>query len=350
MSSSARRAIDRGIGATPMVELRVLIGRVSHRVFLKLESANGGGASIKARTARSLLDRGAADGSLELRSTIVESSSGNLACALAIQATARGYGVIVVLDPLVTPINQERIHTAGAGIEMVDVADANGNYLPARLARVAELQREYNAWWPNQYGSPANPEAHYHGTGAEICTALPEADAIFVPTSTGGTAAGIAQRVRAASLPTQVIPVDVPGSRALVDGRGRRLLPGVGSARRSEFVEPTELRRAMIVADERGIAASLALAEQTGTSIGGSSGVALVAALEWLADRRPSTVVVVCADAASNYDFSAATLARDGVVLPSLAGLVDDFYIPGPRGTLPLSAPLVPFTTEGASS
>jgi cysteine synthase len=114
------------IGNTPIVELRVIVGGVGHRVLFKLESANGGGGSIKARTAKALLDEGAAFGHIRPGSTIVESSSGNLAVALALQGRARGCKVIVVLDPLATKTNLDKVRDAGARIEMVEDADANG--------------------------------------------------------------------------------------------------------------------------------------------------------------------------------------------------------------------------------
>jgi N-(2-amino-2-carboxyethyl)-L-glutamate synthase len=315
------------IGDTPIVELRVVVCGIAHRVLLKLESANGGGGSIKARTARSLLDDGAARGVIRHGSTIVESSSGNLAVALAIQGRARGYEVIVVLDPLTTEINVAKVRAAGAQIEMVETPDANGGYLRARQLRLAALRRERGAWWPNQYQSPANPAAHRHGTGAEICAAVPEADAIFVATSTGGTIGGIAQAVLDADCAALVVPVDVPGSHALATGHGKRLLPGVGSPDASIFVEAAERDHALFIPDEYGIAASRDLADQTGVSVGGSSGLAFVAALRWLIDRPPSVVVVVCADAASNYDFSDSAMLRRGIDLPSLADFVDDYCI-----------------------
>lgn len=302
-----------------------------HRVLLKLESHNGGGNSIKARTVRGLLDRAASDGNLKAGSTVVESSSGNFAVALAIQARARGLQAIVVLDPKASTVNVERIQDAGAAVEMVEEVDVNGGYLLARLKRVDELVREDpNRWWTNQYGSPANPDAHYYGTGMEIVLAIPEADAIMVPCSTGGTAAGIAARVRAAGVRTKVIPVDIPGSHAVRQGDGRRVLTGIGSAQSSVFVRPEEREYALIVEDELAIAACRTIESQIGISVGGSSGAAFVAALRWLNGRRAGrTVTVVCPDSGAAYDFSDPALARMGITqLPSLASLLEDIYVP----------------------
>jgi cysteine synthase len=332
MSSLSRVALDATIGNTPMREIRVRIGRRDHRLLLKLESANGGGSSIKARTVRGLLDRAAAEGEICTGTTVIESSSGNFAAALAIQGRARGLRVIVVLDPKAAAANVAKIQAAGAIVERVDSIDENGGYLLARLERVAALLAENpGSFWTNQYGSAANPDAHYHGTGLEIVLAAPGADAIMVPCSTGGTAAGIAARVRAAGVPAEVVPVDIPGSHALRHGEGQRLLTGIGSAQCTVFIRARDRARALIVEDELAIAACRAIERDVGLSVGGSSGAAFVAALRWLDGRRAGrTVVVVCPDGGSAYDFSDAALERMGILGPaSLAGLLDDLYLPG---------------------
>lgn len=331
MSGPERFRLDASIGNTPLRELRVRIGRLDHRLLLKLESYNGAGGSIKARTVRGLLDRAAAEGRLAVGKTVVESSSGNFAVALAIQGRARGLTVIVVLDPNASALNVERVERAGARVERVSGVDENGGYLLARLQRVRELLAEDGSRvWTNQYGSPANPDAHYYGTGMEIVLGAPEADAIMVPCSTGGTAGGIAARVLASGAPAQVIPVDIPGSHALREGHGRRLLTGIGSAQCSVFVRADERERASIVPDELAVAACRTLERETAISVGGSSGAALVAALRWL-DGRPQrrTVVVVCPDGGGAYDFRDRALASKGMLpLPDLADLVDDIYLP----------------------
>jgi cysteine synthase A len=325
-----RLLVDSMIGATPMRTVSVRVGGREHRLLLKLEGFNGAGGSIKARTVRGLLDRAAADGLLVPGMTVIESTSGNLGVALSVQSRLRGLDAVVVADPKTTGANLEKLTVAGARIELVSQADANGSYLQARLERVCELRRELSgALWLNQYGSAANPEIHYFSTGPEIVAAAPEADAIFVACSTGGTVAGIAARVRAAGLTTVVVPVDVPGSSAVCEGRGTRVLPGIGSPLKSVFIGPEERRRVAIVDDLEAIAACRLLELELGISVGGSSGAAFVAALEWLQEApRGRTVVVLCADGGENYDFDDLALRREGIEsLPSLTHLVEDLSL-----------------------
>jgi N-(2-amino-2-carboxyethyl)-L-glutamate synthase len=239
----------------------------------------------------------------------------------------------VVLDPKVTEANLATIRSLGATVNLVDEADGNGGYLLARLARVREIRaQDRDCYWTNQYGSSTNPDAHYYGTGLEIVLAAPHADAIMVPCSTGGTVAGIAARVRAAGLNTEVVPVDIPGSHAVQHGVGRRYLSGIGSARASAFVHADERARTMIVEDAMAIATCRAFERDAGISVGGSSGAAILAALRWLQGRRSGRhVVVVCPDGGASYDFSDAGLARIGIdQIPSLAAFLDDFSLGAP--------------------
>lgn len=319
---------------TPLRDVTVTVGGRRRHVLLKLESAHPLG-SIKARTAAALLDRLSSFGTLAPGMTIVESSSGNLGVALAALGRARGMQVRVVVDPKTTGANLAAIEAAGGSLEMVHEADATGGYLSARLKRVQELLDEIDgSAWTNQYTSPANPEAHYYGTGLEIVRSVPTAGAVFVACSTGGTYAGVRARVRASGLPIKVIPVDVPGSAALHEAAGKRLLTGIGSSVPSAFVSPADAQTAHFVDDLDAIAACRAL-DALGISVGGSSGAAFCAAVDWFEGHAEAdTAVVICPDAGAGYDFSDAWLHAQGVTDPLPARWSSlDLDLPGASGT-----------------
>jgi N-(2-amino-2-carboxyethyl)-L-glutamate synthase len=191
---------------------------------------------------------------------------------------------------------------------MVGDADATGNHLLARLARVRQLmERHRELAWTDQYRNPANPRAHFERTGPELlrqCRGL--LAAAFVAVSTGGTLAGIGRYLRAVSPATTVVAVDVPGSHAVGPAVGTRLLNGIGSSQRSAFLTPGLYDRVELVPDAEAIATCHAAA-QAGVSIGGSSGAALAAAIRWLraGPENPAhgsgAVAVVCPDGAENY-------------------------------------------------
>jgi len=298
---AARRRLE-GIGGTGIAIIEMTIGGRTHDVTLKLESENPCGA-IKDRTARALIGSLVDAGRLRPGMTIVESSSGNLALALASLAPAFDIGACLVVDPHIAPDKLRRLERTGAQIEMVDRTDAAGNYLHSRLRRVEQLVHDKPGFvWTDQYGSPANPRAHYTGTAPELHAQASLAKLVYVPVSTGGTFAGTRAYFARHAPGTEVVGVDVIGSVALGGSAGPRLLPGIGSSRRSHFVPTDVAVRSSIVDEGRAIACCRALRAQTGIAVGGSSGAALIACADQLADHPSSgPVAVLCPDGGADY-------------------------------------------------
>jgi 2,3-diaminopropionate biosynthesis protein SbnA len=297
------QALISGIGNTPVVRLETQGDCGDRPLFLKLEGESPGG-SVKDRTAAGLVDDLERRGVLSPESVIVESTSGNLGVALAFIARAKGYRFHAVLDPKASHATVRTIRALGASLELVEEADESGGYLLARLRRVHELCAEWpGAVWTNQYANPANPRAHFTGTGPEIVAQMEgKLDAVVVPVSTGGTLAGIARYLRATSPQTEVVAVDSRGSVALGGEPGPRLLTGIGAARHSEFLLDTSLcDRAVLVDDARAIAFCRFVAEHTGLALGGSSGAVLVGAATLLAEGRRGRIVCLCPDYADRY-------------------------------------------------
>jgi cysteine synthase len=314
----ARRRLS-AIGRTGVAVVGVTVAGREHEVTLKLEGENPCGA-IKDRTARALIGALADAGHLGSGTTIVESSSGNLAVALASLAPALGVSACLVVDPHVAPSKLRRIEREGARVVMVDEPDAAGGYLLSRLRTVEQLIQEHAGHvWTDQYASAANPRAHYTGTAPELHAQAPAADAVFVPVSTGGTLAGTAAYYARYAPATAVIGVDVPGSVALGGPAGPRLLPGLGSSQQSRFLASGGAVPHRLVAEARAIACCHALRTWTGISVGGSSGAALAACADHLA-AFPDTesVAVLCPDGGADYEqtiYAPDWLARHGIDL-----------------------------------
>jgi len=310
------------VGGTPLERIRLRIAGVDRVVHLKLEGHNPSG-SIKDRAALSMLRNLEASGRLASRGRLVESSSGNLAVALALFARDRGYAFTAVVDPRITPENLARLHVLGAEVQRVDALDDSGGYLLTRLERVRELLAEDPALvWTNQYANAANPEAHFSGTAPEIHRQMEcEVDAVFVAVSTGGTLAGIARYFRQTSPLTRVIAVDARGSVALGGTPATRKLTGMGSSRRSELATEASYDELVYVGDAEAFAFCRALDASTGIRVGGSSGACLAACADWLA-RHPGMERAVCvaADRGEHYAssiFNDAWLSRNGLALGS---------------------------------
>ena len=315
-AASCRRVAQ--IGDTPIRRIRLLIGGMSRSVHLKLEGENPGG-SIKDRTALSLLQSLERTGQLRTGGRLLESSSGNLAISLAMLARDRGYRFTAVVDPKITGENLRRLDALGAETQRVEATDETGGYLLSRLARVRELLADDPVLvWTNQYSSPANPEAHYLGTGPEILQQMAQpVDAVFVAVSTGGTLAGIGRYFREASPHTRIIAVDARGSVALGGAPGMRKLTGMGASRASEFATPELYDDLAFVGDSEAFAFCRALAAATGLKVGGSSGACLAACARYLQfHRNVERAVCICADRGEHYAssiFSDSWLAENGL-------------------------------------
>lgn len=306
------------IGNTPIQPLRLLIGGKYRNVHLKLEGANPGG-SIKDRTALSLLRGLEQTGRLTAGGRLVESSSGNLAIALAMLARTRGYHFTAIVDPKVCMEKMRRLDELGAYMMMVDTPDETGGYLLTRLTWVRKLLTEDpGLMWTNQYSNGANPHAHYAGTAPEVFRQMEQrVDAVFIAVSTGGTLAGIGRFFRKASPGTRIIAVDVRGSVALGGSPGTRKLTGIGSSRRSEFVHDGLYDELMYAEDCEAFAFCRGLDAATGIRVGGSSGACLAACARHLqSHRKAERTVCICPDSGQHYAstiFSDAWLAGNGL-------------------------------------
>ena len=297
----ARTGVLATIGRTPLIDVAFRVDGQWRKVGLKVESQNPAG-SIKDRTAYALVRSLEAMGEIRPGDRLVESTSGNLGVALALISRERGYSFTVVVDPKVDPLVVERIHDLGAEVVRTDERDHTGGYLLTRLRVVQQMVAEEGMVWPNQYGNPANPAAHYHHTGPEICRQAPDLDAVFLATSTGGTLAGIGRYFRAVRPHVRVVGVDVPGSLVFGTVQAPRLLNGVGSSCASQFLRPGDYDDVAIVSDIDAIAACHLIDGSLDIGLGGSSGAVVTACARYLAEhpevRRP---VCVCPDGRSNY-------------------------------------------------
>jgi N-(2-amino-2-carboxyethyl)-L-glutamate synthase len=271
-------------------------------VWLKLESESPSG-SVKYRTALSLLEGLVEQGRLRPGQTLVESTSGNLGLALAQLAYVGGWRFHAVVDPKSPAYYLRRIASFGAEYELVDRPDEHGNFLQARLERVAELSASSDHYvWPNQYGNADNPKAHFRSTAPELAEQTTGAlDAVFVAVSTGGTLAGIARYLRRATPRARIVGVDARGSVAFGGEPGPRRLTGIGSTRRSRFIEGWMYDDYLLVSDVEAFAACRAL-DSVGVGVGGSSGAVLAACSRYL-ERHPEIrfPICICADGREPY-------------------------------------------------
>lgn len=284
---------------TPVEAFDVRVeGRV-RRILLKLEGESPW-RSIKGRTAISLICSVAhriTDGS-----RLVESTSGNLGVALAALAADLGLPFTAVVDDRLPDMMRRRMRAFGAELLPADGADG-ADRLQSRLNTVArQCAEDPGVVWPNQYDNPMNPRVHEIWTGPELLAQAPDAQALFVGVSTGGTLAGVSRAARAARPELKIVGVDVEGSRAFGGAAGVRILTGIGSGIPSRYLGDGVCDAVEVVSSLAGARQCRAWREATGLGLGGSSGAVLAAALGHLA-RHPELdrVLCLCPDLGENY-------------------------------------------------
>lgn len=291
------------IGNTPMVALNRLFPQPDIEVLAKLEFMNPGG-SMKDRSARYIVEQGLADGSIPPRAHLVESSSGNFGIALAIAARLYGLSFTCVVDPMATAANVTILRQLGADVDTVDEPDEGGGYLHSRIRRVQELLRAVpSAIWINQYANHRNWQAHYHGTGAEMCQQLVRPpDYLFAAVSTTGSILGCARRLRERFPGLCVVAVDAVGSIIFGGLPGRREIPGMGASRVPELLCAQEIDRVVRIGDRAAAHSCRHLLRTEGIFAGGSTGAVVAAINQTLPElRRPCRIITIFPDRGDRY-------------------------------------------------
>jgi len=274
------------IGNTPLVELRHLSPN-GVRIYAKLEGQNPTG-SIKDRVAKAMLD----GIELEPGRELLEPTSGNTGISLALLAKLKGYPLTCVLPANATEERRRLLRLYGAKI--VESPGEEGSNGAVRLA-LAMAEADPRWYMPFQYANPANPRAHYEGTGAEIAAALDRVDVLVAGLGTGGTLMGAGDRLRE-SFPDVVVAAAEPlpgdpvmGLRSLEDG----YVPPI--------LDVTKLDRKVLVSNEESVAGVHALLDREGIFAGVSAGAVVHVARRLAAELDEGVVVCVLADGGWKY-------------------------------------------------
>jgi cystathionine beta-synthase len=268
------------IGETPLVRLSRLDPAARTPIVAKVEYLNPGG-SIKDRPALAMIEAAERDGLLKPGGTLVEPTSGNTGLGLAMAAALRGYRVIAVMPD---KMSREKIDTLRAfGAEVVVCPTAVEPDSPESYYRVADRLTEEidGAFQPNQYANQANPQAHYESTGPELWRQTAGRLTHFVVAlGTGGTVTGVGRYLKEQNPDIQIIGADPEGSIYSGGPVHPYRVEGIGEDFWPETFDPSLVDGYVTVSDRDSFLMARRLVATEGLFAGGSTGTALVAAVQ----------------------------------------------------------------------
>jgi cysteine synthase A len=289
------------VGGTPLVAMRRLGEGLGAEVVAKLEYLNPGG-SVKDRIGVAMLDAAERDGLIERGSSvIVEPTSGNTGIALAMVCAARGYELVLTLPEGMSRERSKLLRAYGAEVHETPSLGGMGE----ALALAEQIVAEREAFMPQQFSNPANPEVHLRTTAEEIWSDLDgEIDAFVTGVGTGGTITGVGRFLKERDSSIQVIGVE-PAASAVLSGKppGPHKIQGIGAGFVPDVLDRSVIDEMIAVADEDALATARTAAERDGLFVGISSGAAIQAALE-VAARPPMAgkrIVTIAADGGERY-------------------------------------------------
>lgn len=296
------------IGNTPLLKVRKLdTGKCG--LFLKLENQNPGG-SIKDRIALSMITAAEREGKLRPGSTLVEATAGNTGLGLALVAAQKGYKLALVIPDKMSQEKISHLRALGARIVITrsDVEKGHPEYYQEMAERIAK--ETPGSFYINQFGNPANPEAHEKTTGPEIWEQMEhKVDAVVCGVGSGGTVTGLSRYFARVSPETEFILADPAGSvlAGYVKDRtlgkaGSWFVEGIGEDFVPSIADLSRVTKAYTIGDAESFAAARELLRAEGVLAGSSSGTLLAAALRYCRESAaPKRVVTIVADSGNKY-------------------------------------------------
>jgi cysteine synthase len=289
------------MGNTPLVRLNKVTDGAVANVIAKLESYNPG-FCVKCRIGVGMIEDAERRGVLTPDTIIIEPTSGNTGIALAWVSAVKGYKLRLVMPD--TMSIERRMLLKGYGAELVLTPGAEG--MPGAIRKAEELLSETpNAWMPQQFKNPANPEIHRNTTALEIWDDTDGQVDIFVGgVGTGGTLTGIGQVIKPIKPDFQIIAVEPSASPVLSGGKpSPHKIQGIGAGFKPDILDMSLVDEVFQVTNEQAMETARDIMRREGLLVGISCGAAAYAAIQIA--KRPENagknIVVVLPDTGERY-------------------------------------------------
>ena len=291
------------IGSTPIVKLNKIAPQLSCNLYAKCEFFNPGG-SVKDRIGYNMVIQAEKEGRIKPGDTLIEPTSGNTGIGLALAAAVKGYKMIITMPEKMSKEKEVVLKALGAEIIRTPT-EAAWDDPDSHIEIAKKINRDTpKSHILDQYANPNNPNAHYDFTAQEIINDFPNGlDMIVIGVGTGGTATGISKKLKEEYTHIEVIGADPYGS---ILGGGTEVFPykveGIGYDFFPDVLDNTLIDRYIKVNDKDSFNMAKMLIKKEGLLVGGSSGTAVVAAIEAARDLNPNqNCLVILPDSIRNY-------------------------------------------------
>ena len=299
----ARIFIDivKTIGNTPMVRLNKMAKGLEAEVIAKLEFFNPLG-SVKDRIGVAMIEAAEREGLIRPNTLIVEPTSGNTGIALAFVCAAKGYRLCLTMPDTMSIERRKLLRHLGAEL----VLTPGGKGMKGAIAKAEEiLSTTQDAYMPNQFKNPANPEIHRKTTAEEIwLDTNGGVDILVSGVGTGGTITGVSEVIKARKPSFTAIAVEPADSPVLSGGKpGPHKIQGIGAGFIPDVLNVNIIDEVIKVTNEDAFETARQLAKAEGVLCGISSGAAVWAALH-VAERtenRGKQIVVALPSTGERY-------------------------------------------------
>ncbi len=296
-----RSDITETIGKTPLVAIKSAGRETGARVFGKLEFFNPL-SSVKDRIGNAMIEHALQAGQIDKNTPIVEPTSGNTGIALAFAARVKGLKLILTMPDTMSLERRQLLKHLGA--ELVLTEGSRGMKGAVEMAEKIVQERD-NAWMPDQFSNPANPQAHRETTAEEIWADTGGKIDFFVAgVGTGGTITGVSEVLKKRNPGLKSIAVEPAASPVLSGGApGPHRIQGIGAGFVPGNLNLDIVDEVIQVTDDQALKGAKALAGREGILCGISSGANFYAA-DTVASRpenRGKTIVFIVCDTGERY-------------------------------------------------